>query len=162
MLVQPWVGSECNYVRCWLIGRAVVSPAKALIPVIRPLLCATLQDILHILGKVFPHAELGFQRQRRQGSALPVASIGKSTLDWRLTVPLSLLSDMASGHLEDELLLSEEEDVGDAGQTSHPQIKKSPANEVLNFSRLVSRYPIKMCNPMVGGVVVIWWFCFRF
>lgn len=51
-----------------VIIRAVVSPAKALIPVICPLLCNTLQDILHILAKVFPHAEQSFQRQKRQGS----------------------------------------------------------------------------------------------
>lgn len=61
---------------------------------------------------------------------------------------------MACGHLENELLLSEEEDVGEAGQTSHTQLKKSAATEVLNFSRLVSCYPKKMCNPMVGGAVV--------
>lgn len=51
-----------------LIFRAVVSPSKALIPAIRPLLCAALQDILHTVRRVFPHAEQGLQRRREQGS----------------------------------------------------------------------------------------------
>uniref|UniRef100_A0A4W6EDW3 ATPase family AAA domain-containing protein 2 n=1 Tax=Lates calcarifer TaxID=8187 RepID=A0A4W6EDW3_LATCA len=38
--------------------RAVVSPAKALIPAIRPLLSTALQNILHTVSRVFPHAEL--------------------------------------------------------------------------------------------------------
>uniref|UniRef100_A0A665T9P0 ATPase family AAA domain-containing protein 2 n=1 Tax=Echeneis naucrates TaxID=173247 RepID=A0A665T9P0_ECHNA len=37
--------------------RAVVSPAKALIPAIRPLLSTALQSILHTVSRVFPHAE---------------------------------------------------------------------------------------------------------
>uniref|UniRef100_A0A671WDC1 ATPase family AAA domain-containing protein 2 n=1 Tax=Sparus aurata TaxID=8175 RepID=A0A671WDC1_SPAAU len=37
--------------------RAVVSPAKALIPAIRPLLSAALHDILDTVSRVFPHAE---------------------------------------------------------------------------------------------------------
>uniref|UniRef100_A0A8C7YXN5 ATPase family AAA domain containing 2 n=1 Tax=Oryzias sinensis TaxID=183150 RepID=A0A8C7YXN5_9TELE len=47
--------------------RAVVSPAKALIPAIRPLLGATLQSILLLVRKVFPHAEQGLKRKREQG-----------------------------------------------------------------------------------------------
>uniref|UniRef100_A0A667Y880 ATPase family AAA domain-containing protein 2 n=1 Tax=Myripristis murdjan TaxID=586833 RepID=A0A667Y880_9TELE len=47
--------------------RAVVSPAKALIPAIRPLLSAALQDILHIVSRLFPHAEQGLKRKRDQG-----------------------------------------------------------------------------------------------
>uniref|UniRef100_A0A8C8DW91 ATPase family AAA domain containing 2 n=1 Tax=Oryzias sinensis TaxID=183150 RepID=A0A8C8DW91_9TELE len=46
--------------------RAVVSPAKALIPAIRPLLGATLQSILLLVRKVFPHAEQGLKRKREQ------------------------------------------------------------------------------------------------
>ncbi|XP_061676443.1 ATPase family AAA domain-containing protein 2-like isoform X2 [Syngnathoides biaculeatus] len=46
--------------------RAVVSPAKALMPAIRPLLSAALQEILHTVSKVFPHAEQGFKRKRTQ------------------------------------------------------------------------------------------------
>uniref|UniRef100_A0A8C7YVY0 ATPase family AAA domain containing 2 n=1 Tax=Oryzias sinensis TaxID=183150 RepID=A0A8C7YVY0_9TELE len=48
--------------------RAVVSPAKALIPAIRPLLGATLQSILLLVRKVFPHAEQGLKRKREQGA----------------------------------------------------------------------------------------------
>ncbi len=53
-----------------VILRAVVSPAKALIPAIRPLLSAALQDILHTVSRVFPHAEQGLRRKREQGSVL--------------------------------------------------------------------------------------------
>lgn len=49
--------------------RAVVSPAKALIPAIRPLLNATLQTILHTVRRVFPHAEQGLKRKREKVSA---------------------------------------------------------------------------------------------
>uniref|UniRef100_A0A4W6ECK4 ATPase family AAA domain-containing protein 2 n=1 Tax=Lates calcarifer TaxID=8187 RepID=A0A4W6ECK4_LATCA len=50
--------------------RAVVSPAKALIPAIRPLLSTALQNILHTVSRVFPHAELGLKRKREQGTVL--------------------------------------------------------------------------------------------
>uniref|UniRef100_A0AAQ5Z0V8 ATPase family AAA domain-containing protein 2 n=1 Tax=Amphiprion ocellaris TaxID=80972 RepID=A0AAQ5Z0V8_AMPOC len=50
--------------------RAVVSPAKALIPAIRPLLSAALQNILHTVSRVFPHAEQGLKRRRQQGAVL--------------------------------------------------------------------------------------------
>lgn len=50
--------------------RAVVSPAKALIPAIRPLLSAALQRILHVVTKVFPHAEQGL-RKKTEGPVLP-------------------------------------------------------------------------------------------
>ncbi|XP_057689376.1 ATPase family AAA domain-containing protein 2-like isoform X2 [Corythoichthys intestinalis] len=46
--------------------RAIVSPAKALLPAIRPLLGAALQEILHAVSKLFPHAEQGFKRKRTQ------------------------------------------------------------------------------------------------
>uniref|UniRef100_A0A665TC57 ATPase family AAA domain-containing protein 2 n=1 Tax=Echeneis naucrates TaxID=173247 RepID=A0A665TC57_ECHNA len=46
--------------------RAVVSPAKALIPAIRPLLSTALQSILHTVSRVFPHAEQGLKRKREQ------------------------------------------------------------------------------------------------
>lgn len=45
-----------------------MSPAKALIPAIRPLLGATLQNILLIVSKVFPHAEQGLKRKRERGA----------------------------------------------------------------------------------------------
>lgn len=47
--------------------RAVVSPAKALLPAIRPLLNSTLQKILQRVNQVFPHAEQGLNRKRQQG-----------------------------------------------------------------------------------------------
>lgn len=54
---------------CFFLSfRAVVSPAKALIPAIRPLLGATLQSILLLVRKVFPHAEQGLKRKREQGA----------------------------------------------------------------------------------------------
>uniref|UniRef100_A0A669F8R2 ATPase family AAA domain-containing protein 2 n=1 Tax=Oreochromis niloticus TaxID=8128 RepID=A0A669F8R2_ORENI len=48
--------------------RAVVSPAKALVPAIRPLLNAALQSILLTVSRVFPHAEMGLKRKREQGA----------------------------------------------------------------------------------------------
>lgn len=47
-----------------------MSPAKALIPAIRPLLSAALQNILHMVSRVFPHAEQGLKRKRGQGTVL--------------------------------------------------------------------------------------------
>lgn len=53
-----------------VVLRAVVSPAKALIPAIRPLLSTSLQDVLHVVSKVFPHAEQGLRRKTKEGSVL--------------------------------------------------------------------------------------------
>ncbi|MEQ2162172.1 hypothetical protein GOODEAATRI_017102 [Goodea atripinnis] len=53
--------------------RAVMSPAKALIPAIRPLLDATLQTILHAVRRVFPHAEQGLKRKRDQETTLLIS-----------------------------------------------------------------------------------------
>lgn len=52
----------------YVIVRAVVSPAKALIPAIRPLLSATLQNLLETASRVFPHAEQGLKRRTDQGT----------------------------------------------------------------------------------------------
>lgn len=49
-------------------------------------------------------------------------------------------------------MLSEEEDIGDVGKTSLSSLKKNAADELLNFSRLVSCYFRKKCNPMQGCV----------
>lgn len=137
-----------------------MSPAKALIPIIRPLLCAALQDILHILGNFFPQAEQSFQRQKRQGSVLPVGSIDERAPRLESNcVRVYLFSDGTCGILDD-LILSEEEDTGDVGKTSLSSLKKNAADELLTFSRLVSCYLIKKCNPMQGGVFCL--FCFRF
>uniref|UniRef100_A0A669E205 ATPase family AAA domain-containing protein 2 n=1 Tax=Oreochromis niloticus TaxID=8128 RepID=A0A669E205_ORENI len=45
-----------------------MSPAKALVPAIRPLLNAALQSILLTVSRVFPHAEMGLKRKREQGA----------------------------------------------------------------------------------------------
>ncbi|XP_035862222.1 ATPase family AAA domain-containing protein 2 isoform X3 [Sander lucioperca] len=96
--------------------RAVVSPAKALIPAIRPLLSATLQNILHTVSRLFPHAEQGLKRKREP--------------------------DVACGVSEDDLMFSEEEDseVCPNGQTSHSQL--TPAVQgLLNLKSSVLSYP---------------------
>lgn len=97
--------------------RAVASPAKALIPAIRPLLSATLQNILHTVSRLFPHAEQGLKRKREQ--------------------------DVSCGVLEDDLMYSEEEDaeISSSGQTSHSQFKAPMANGFLNFNRSVLSQP---------------------
>lgn len=59
----------------FLILRAVVSPAKALIPAIRPLLSAALQSILRVVSKVFPHAEQGLRKKTEEGSVLPLVYV---------------------------------------------------------------------------------------
>uniref|UniRef100_UPI003AACCDE9 ATPase family AAA domain-containing protein 2-like isoform X1 n=1 Tax=Centroberyx gerrardi TaxID=166262 RepID=UPI003AACCDE9 len=98
--------------------RAVVSPAKALIPAIRPLLSTALQNILHTVSRLFPHAEQGLKRKRDQ--------------------------DVPSGVFEDDLMFSEDEDAAVCnGLTSHsqPQPKAPAANGLLNLSRSVLSQP---------------------
>uniref|UniRef100_A0AAQ6A0W4 ATPase family AAA domain-containing protein 2 n=1 Tax=Amphiprion ocellaris TaxID=80972 RepID=A0AAQ6A0W4_AMPOC len=70
--------------------RAVVSPAKALIPAIRPLLSAALQNILHTVSRVFPHAEQGLKRRRQQGAVLLHLPCGVSEDDLIITSPNSV------------------------------------------------------------------------
>uniref|UniRef100_A0A8C9X779 ATPase family AAA domain containing 2 n=1 Tax=Sander lucioperca TaxID=283035 RepID=A0A8C9X779_SANLU len=97
--------------------RAVVSPAKALIPAIRPLLSATLQNILHTVSRLFPHAEQGLKRKREHSA------------------------DVACGVSEDDLMFSEEEDseVCPNGQTSHSQL--TPAVQgLLNLKSYPTSY----------------------
>lgn len=65
-------------------------------------------------------------------------------------VPLYSFSDVACDVLEDDLVLSAEEDAGERRQTSLSQHKQTAAKE-LNFSRLVS-CSIKECYPM--GLVI--------
>uniref|UniRef100_A0A8C8IAT6 ATPase family AAA domain-containing protein 2 n=1 Tax=Oncorhynchus tshawytscha TaxID=74940 RepID=A0A8C8IAT6_ONCTS len=50
--------------------RAVSSPAKALTPVVTPLLGPELTNVLDALQKVFPHAEQGLKRKRDTGVIL--------------------------------------------------------------------------------------------
>uniref|UniRef100_A0A8D3BJC4 ATPase family AAA domain-containing protein 2 n=1 Tax=Scophthalmus maximus TaxID=52904 RepID=A0A8D3BJC4_SCOMX len=97
--------------------RAVVSPAKALIPAIRPLLSAALQNILHMVSRVFPHAEQGLKRKRGQDLACVVS--------------------------EDDLMFSEDEDeeVCLNGQTLHSQLKTPAAKTLLNLNRCVLSQP---------------------
>uniref|UniRef100_A0A674CGD8 ATPase family AAA domain-containing protein 2 n=1 Tax=Salmo trutta TaxID=8032 RepID=A0A674CGD8_SALTR len=49
--------------------RAVSSPAKALTPVVTPLLGPELANVLDALQKVFPHAEQGLKRKRDTGGS---------------------------------------------------------------------------------------------
>ena len=49
--------------------RAVSSPAKALTPVVTPLLGPELTNVLDALQKVFPHAEQGLKRKRDTGGS---------------------------------------------------------------------------------------------
>ncbi|KAG8010266.1 ATPase family AAA domain-containing protein 2, partial [Nibea albiflora] len=97
--------------------RAVVSPAKALIPAIRPLLSAALQDVLHTVSRVFPHAEQGLKRKGEE--------------------------DLACGVFEDDLMFSEDEDseVVSNGLTSHSQLKTPAAKGLLNLNRSVLSHP---------------------
>lgn len=43
--------------------RAVVSPAKALSPIVQPLLANALRDAMKALQKVFPHVEQGINKK---------------------------------------------------------------------------------------------------
>ncbi|XP_056237619.1 ATPase family AAA domain-containing protein 2-like isoform X1 [Seriola aureovittata] len=97
--------------------RAVVSPAKALIPAIRPLLSSALQNILHTVSRVFPHAEQGLKRKREH--------------------------DVACGVSEDDLMFSEDEDseICSNVQTPHSKLKTPAANGLLNLNRSVLSQP---------------------
>uniref|UniRef100_A0A3B3YK56 ATPase family AAA domain-containing protein 2 n=1 Tax=Poecilia mexicana TaxID=48701 RepID=A0A3B3YK56_9TELE len=97
--------------------RAMVSPAKALIPAIRPLLNATLQTVLHTVRRVFPHADQGLKRKREQ--------------------------DVACGTSDEDLMFSEEED-GDiisSGPTSQSQLKLPAASGLLDLNGSVLSQP---------------------
>lgn len=74
---QHYNSCNCSLVIiCFRLSfRAVVSPAKALIPAIRPLLGTTLQNILLIVSKVFPHAEQGLKRKRERGAVYLLLSL---------------------------------------------------------------------------------------
>uniref|UniRef100_A0A8D3E0U1 ATPase family AAA domain-containing protein 2 n=1 Tax=Scophthalmus maximus TaxID=52904 RepID=A0A8D3E0U1_SCOMX len=104
--------------------RAVVSPAKALIPAIRPLLSAALQNILHMVSRVFPHAEQGLKRKRGQGTVLHCSCVVS----------------------EDDLMFSEDEDeeVCLNGQTLHSQLKTPAAKTLLNLNRYPTSYRPRM------------------
>ncbi|XP_038145602.1 ATPase family AAA domain-containing protein 2-like isoform X1 [Cyprinodon tularosa] len=92
--------------------RAVVSPAKALIPAIRPLLNATLQKVLDTVRRVFPHAEQGLKRKRGQ--------------------------DVSCGISDEDLMFSEEED---CEVSSQAQIQTPAASGLLSLSGSVLSQP---------------------
>uniref|UniRef100_A0A674BEB5 ATPase family AAA domain-containing protein 2 n=1 Tax=Salmo trutta TaxID=8032 RepID=A0A674BEB5_SALTR len=50
--------------------RAVSSPAKALTPVVQPLLGAALQTVLGTVSRLFPHAEQGLKRDKRDNAGV--------------------------------------------------------------------------------------------
>lgn len=47
--------------------RAVASPAKALTPVIEPLLSSALNNAMEMLQRLFPHVEKGLKKKRDAG-----------------------------------------------------------------------------------------------
>uniref|UniRef100_A0A7N9AQE5 ATPase family AAA domain-containing protein 2 n=1 Tax=Mastacembelus armatus TaxID=205130 RepID=A0A7N9AQE5_9TELE len=95
--------------------RVVVSPAKALIPAIRPLLSTALQNILDVVRRVFPHAEQGLKRKREQQDVSYVVS-------------------------EDDLMLSEDEELCSNRQTTHSQHKTPAVKDLLSLHRLPTSY----------------------
>ncbi|XP_053289105.1 ATPase family AAA domain-containing protein 2 isoform X3 [Pleuronectes platessa] len=95
--------------------RAVVSPAKSLIPAILPLLNAPLQNILLIVRRVFPHADVGLKRKREQ--------------------------DVACGVSEDDLMFSDDEDVCFTLHTPGTPRKTPAVKGLLNLSRSVLSQP---------------------
>uniref|UniRef100_A0A4W5KCR4 ATPase family AAA domain-containing protein 2 n=1 Tax=Hucho hucho TaxID=62062 RepID=A0A4W5KCR4_9TELE len=95
--------------------RAVSSPAKALTPVVQPLLGAALQTVLGTVSRLFPHAEQGLRRDKRDNGVLP------------------------AGVLDDGLLHSEDEDSSVCiNGLSH---KAKAAGGFLHFSRSVLNQP---------------------
>ncbi|XP_043973679.1 ATPase family AAA domain-containing protein 2-like isoform X2 [Gambusia affinis] len=97
--------------------RAMVSPAKALIPAIRPLLNATLQTVLHTVRRVFPHADQGLKRKREL--------------------------DVGCGTSDEDLMFSEEEegDVVSSGPTSQSRLKLPAASGLLDLNGSVLSQP---------------------
>ncbi|XP_008322158.1 ATPase family AAA domain-containing protein 2 isoform X3 [Cynoglossus semilaevis] len=95
--------------------RAVVSPAKALISAVRPLLNTTLQNILYMVHRVFPHAEEGLKRRSLQDAACTVS--------------------------EDELVFSEEEVEEDCStrQTQQTQHSTCTLKGLLNLDSVLSQ-----------------------
>ncbi|XP_038832951.1 ATPase family AAA domain-containing protein 2-like isoform X3 [Salvelinus namaycush] len=94
--------------------RAVSSPAKALTPVVQPLLGAALQTVLGTVSRLFPHAEQGLKRDKRDNGVLP------------------------AGVLDADLLHSEDEDSVCINGLSH---KAKAAGGFLHFSRSVLNQP---------------------
>ncbi|XP_042560325.1 ATPase family AAA domain-containing protein 2-like isoform X1 [Clupea harengus] len=94
--------------------RAVASPAKALAHIVQPLLAASLDGILGVVQKVFPHAELGLRKNRDRG-------------------------DLASGMLDEELLYSDDE--GPPMSITNGPKQATAARSFLSLTRSVLNQP---------------------
>ncbi|KAM8869662.1 ATPase family AAA domain-containing protein 2 [Spinachia spinachia] len=95
--------------------RAVVSPAKDLISAIRPLLSATLQDVIRTVSRLFPHAEQCLKRKREQ--------------------------DAACGVSEDDLMFSEEEEVCSTGEAAQSHLQIPTVKGLISLNRSVLSQP---------------------
>ncbi|KPP70445.1 ATPase family AAA domain-containing protein 2-like [Scleropages formosus] len=94
--------------------RAVSSPAKALIPIVQPLLADTLDHTLKTLKRIFPHAEMTIKRKQD--------------------------SDITIHVLEDDLLYSEDEGPSLCAEGAiQKQLNK--AESFLNFNRSALHQP---------------------
>uniref|UniRef100_A0A8C7QF48 ATPase family AAA domain-containing protein 2 n=1 Tax=Oncorhynchus mykiss TaxID=8022 RepID=A0A8C7QF48_ONCMY len=104
--------------------RAVSSPAKALTPVVTPLLGPELTNVLDALQKVFPHAEQGLKRKRDTGG-----SGSRFSLVWKHS---------HASILEDDLMYS-----GDEGPSSNNSITKQTTTKgsFLHFARSATCHP---------------------
>uniref|UniRef100_A0A667Y2E1 ATPase family AAA domain-containing protein 2 n=1 Tax=Myripristis murdjan TaxID=586833 RepID=A0A667Y2E1_9TELE len=92
--------------------RAATSPAKALSPVVLPLLGGTLRCILDALQRLFPHAEQGLKRKREE--------------------------DLTSAILDDDLIYNR----NDSSQTSISTPSSSKSGGFLHFSRSAVNHPM--------------------
>lgn len=92
--------------------RAATSPAKALSPVVLPLLGDTLRCILDALQRLFPHAEQGLKRKREE--------------------------DLTSAILDDDLIYNR----NDSSQTSISTPSSSKSGGFLHFSRSAVNHPM--------------------
>ncbi|KAK0155594.1 ATPase family AAA domain-containing protein 2 [Merluccius polli] len=95
--------------------RAVVSPAKALIPAVVPLLSAALHNLLDTLTRVFPHVELGLKKKGH-------ADVRRGVLE------------------EDDDVLSEDEE-NLSPHPSQPQPKTPATQGCLDFTRTALSQP---------------------
>uniref|UniRef100_A0AAR2JND8 ATPase family AAA domain-containing protein 2 n=1 Tax=Pygocentrus nattereri TaxID=42514 RepID=A0AAR2JND8_PYGNA len=94
--------------------RAVASPARALTPVVQPLLANTLINSLKALQKLFPHVEQGLKKKKEKG--------------------------MSGSCLFNDLLHSDDE--GSSMCTSNPAQKNAgPAGTFLHFNRSALQQP---------------------
>ncbi|KAL0963386.1 hypothetical protein UPYG_G00305710 [Umbra pygmaea] len=60
--------------------RAVFSPAKCLNPIVQPLLSAALQAVLDTVSKLFPHAEQGLKKHKKDNTVLPASMLEEDLL----------------------------------------------------------------------------------